>query len=391
MRKDRGRTTVVGTLAAVLTCAAVLVPSPGRATPPRCVAPPATGQDTPAPSWTQQWYPPDRLTGLASGRGVTVAVIDSGVDADHPSVRGRVVPGEDPLAGGDGRVDCVGHGTAVASIVVQLAPDVTILPVRVSEQEAVDGTPPGRAVSAPAFALAIRHAVDRGARVVNLSVVLYRDDPTVRDAIRYALDRDTVVVAAVGNEYERGDPVPYPAAYDGVLGVGAIRPDGLRWPGSQVGPYVDVMAPGGEVTAAAAGHGYAVYEGTSFAVPFVAATAALVREYRPGLTAHEVDERILATVDPAPDGSRSAAYGYGIVDPYRAVTDTVGNLAATTTATAAAGPLPGAGADHPRRTAARRSRDRALAIAAVGASVAALLVLAGTAIPRARRRRWRAG
>ena len=399
-RRGAGVAALVAVLATVLATGFLLAPaSPGWATPAGCGVSPPPGGDLAAVPWTQRWYAPERLTSLATGRGITVAVVDSGVDATHPQLRGRVAAGEDALAGGDGRVDCVGHGTAVASIIAAqptagvafrgLAPDVTILPVRVSEQESVDGGTPARAAGPAGFAQAVRHAVDRGARVLNLSVVLYRDDPAVRDAIRYAVDRDVVVVAAVGNAHDKGDPTPYPAAYDGVLGVGAIRPDSTRWPGSQVGPYVDLVAPGGEVPAAVPGHGYAVYEGTSFAVPFVAATAALVREYRPDLSARDVGLRLTSTADPAPGGPHSPGYGYGIVNPYRAVTErlptSVAQSAGVTLPAGAALPA----ADHRQATTA--GRRRALTAAATGALAAAVLALAGSAFPRGRRRRWRAG
>ena len=130
--------------------------------------------------------------------------------------------------------------------------------------------------------------------------------------------------------------MPYPAAYDGVLGVGAIGPDGVRQDFSQVGPYVDIVAPGGDVTVAWPDGRYSVQSGTSYATPFVAATAALVRDYRPDLTAREVVRRIVATADPAPGGVRSRAYGSGVVNPYRAVTETVAGAAAGA-ATAARG------------------------------------------------------
>ena len=90
---------------------------------------------------------------------------------------------------------------------------------------------------------------------------------------------------------------------------------------SQVGAYVSVVAPGSGVVAAAPGHGLGRYDGTSFAAPFVAATAALIRQYHPGIRAPEVIARILATTDPAPGNRPSPAYGYGILNPYRAVTE----------------------------------------------------------------------
>jgi type VII secretion-associated serine protease mycosin len=283
--------------------------------------------------WAQQRYQPQRLSGIVDGSGVVVAVLDSGVDGTNPLLRGRVLPGSDELGTGDGRLDCVGHGTAVASIIAAtdpgggfagLAPRARILPVRVTEQEIAGGTATGLPGSAAGLASAVRWAVAHGARVLNLSLVLYQDVPALRDAVADALHRDVVVVAAAGNGHVQGsdaDRVPYPAGYPGVIGVGAIGPDGLRLAGSPVGSFVDIVAPGGDVVAAGHGSALAEYSGTSFAAPFVSATAALIRQRDPQLSAAEVSARILGSADPAPDGRPSAGYGRGIVNPYRAVTE----------------------------------------------------------------------
>ncbi|MEO3776125.1 type VII secretion-associated serine protease mycosin [Micromonospora sp. B11E3] len=367
---------------------------------PGCSAPLAPARPVVSVPWPQRRYAPERLSALATGAGVTVAVIDSGVDREHPQLSGRVLDGADFLdAGGDGSRDCAGHGTGVASIIAAvphpgvafqgLAPRVRVLPVRVSEQQVVDGRQSGRTVSAAGFARAIRWAVDHGADVLNLSVVLYADNSAVRAAVGYALARDVVVVAAAGNLHDSGDPRPYPAAYDGVLGVGAIGSDGRRAQFSQTGPYVDLVAPGGEVLMAAPGQGHRQADGTSYAAPFVAATAALVRQYRPGLTAAQVAQRILATADPAPGDGSGGGYGAGVLNPYRAVTET--GAEPTGRVSQAAG-LPVDRADpaelawRARRAAAR---ERALAVAAVAGAVVAGAVLLAVLLPRGIRRRWR--
>jgi membrane-anchored mycosin MYCP len=358
-------------------------------TAPTCtnaVAPAAAVADLP---WAQARYAPERLTSLSAGAGVTVAVIDSGVDDDHPQLRGQVAAGRDFLDGsGDGRLDCVGHGTAVASIIaarpaagaefVGLAPAAQILPVRVSEQQVIDGREAGRTVTPAEFARGIRWAVDHGADVINLSIVLYADNPDVRAAVTAALSRDVVVVAAVGNLHANGDPVPYPAAYDGVIGVGAIGPDGALPPFSQVGPYVDVVAPGGDVLAAAPRGGHTTQSGTSYAAPFVAATAALVRAYRPDLSAGGVAARILATADPVGGGP---GFGRGVVNPYRAVAETP--VAARPPA--AASPLPAAAVDPVAEARSARRDDaerRAVWLALGAAALAAVVALVGTVVRR---------
>jgi membrane-anchored mycosin MYCP len=389
------RTAPLG-LAVLVTGLVVLVPAtPAPAAPPPCTTTPPAGRVLPDVPWAQQWYAPERLTGLADGTGVQVAVIDSGVDGAQPQLRHRLVPGKDLLDGGDGTRDCVGHGTAVASIIAAapqpgvgfrgLAPGATLVPFRVTDQ--VEGAASGRAGTAAGFATAIRQAVAAHAKVLNVSIVLYRDDPAVRDAVAYALASDVVVVAAAGNAHGQGDPVPYPAAYDGVIGVGAIGPDGQRWPDSQVGPYVDLVAPGSAVTAATVGDGCAVgFEGTSFAVPFVAATAALVRQYSPALRARDVAARLLATADPTPDGPDSRAYGHGVLNPYRAVTDVVASPAPPQ----AAQPIRAARAT-PANATARRARADALVIAAAGVALTATFALVASALARGRRRQWRPG
>jgi membrane-anchored mycosin MYCP len=342
--------------------------------------------------WAQRWYEPQRLTGVADGSGVTVAVIDSGVDANHRQLRGRVLPGRDYLTTSgvrDGRTDCVSHGTEVASIIaagpasgtsfVGLAPGAKILPIRVTE--ATDAQAGGRAGNGAGLAQAINAAVNAGAQVLNVSMVLYRDDPRVRAAVSNAVRHDALVVAAVGNGHINApgpDPVPYPAAYPGVLGVGAIDSTGSRLPQSQVGSYVDIAAPGADVTAAAAGDGLLLVSGTSFAAPFVSGTAALIRS-RERLPAAEVAARITGAADPAPDSARGEQYGHGILDPYRAVTE----VPAARAPVARAAGLPVRVPVAPSRAV---SRIGALELAGAALGLAALvLLLASAASHRARR------
>ncbi|MEV4844215.1 type VII secretion-associated serine protease mycosin [Micromonospora matsumotoense] len=384
-------------LLAALPAVTVSSVTPARAAP-ACASPPAPARPVAALPWPQRRYAPERIAPLTTGTGVTVAVIDSGVDRRHPQLRGRVLDGADFLdPGGDGTRDCAGHGTGVASIIAAgegagvafrgLAPGARILPVRVSEQQVVEGRESGRTVSAADFARAVRWAVDHDADVLNLSVVLYADHPAVRDAIDYAVRRDVLVVAAAGNLHDGGDPLPYPAAYDGVLGVGAVTPAGARAQFSQVGTYVDLVAPGSDVLMAAPGQGHQRAEGTSYAAPFVAGTAALLRQYRPELSAAEVARRIVGTADPAPGGRRSG-YGAGVLNPYRAVVETgtgPGPAVRSTLALPAQRADPVLLARQHRRAA---TRDRALLVATVTGGVLTVAVLLAVVLPRGVRRRW---
>lgn len=389
---------------AFATMIAVAVALPGAAGPataargavPGCDNAPAPVEPVTSLPWAQRRYAPDRLAPLATGAGVTVAVVDSGVDPDHVQLKGRVLSGNDFLNRGlDGSRDCAGHGTAVASLIAAaprdgvefrgLAPEAKILPVRVSEQQIIDGRKSGRSVDRADFARAIRWAVDHGADVINLSVVLYEDSTPVREAVEHALAEDVVVVAAAGNLHDNGDPRPYPASYPGVIGVGAIGVAGQRASFSQVGSYVDLVAPGEAVLVAAPGRGHLEQSGTSYAAPFVAATAALLREYWPELSAAEVAARIVATADPAPNGT---GYGGGVLNPYRALTDT-GAVSRTRPATA----LPRAEVDPAlvaRQSRRATARERAMLVAGIAAGAVALTVLVATVVPRGMRRRWRA-
>ncbi|GIJ08266.1 type VII secretion-associated serine protease mycosin [Micromonospora andamanensis] len=375
----------------------VMAETPARAAS-GCPSPPAPARPVSASPWPQQRYAPERLTGLATGAGVTVAVVDSGVDRRHPQLAGRVLAGTDLLdAGGDGRLDCVGHGTGVASIIAAaprdgtsfrgLAPQARILPVRVSEQQIVDGRGTGRTAAPEDLGRAVRWAVDRGVAVVNLSVVLYTDHPTVRAAVAYAVSRDVVVVAAAGNLSGGGAPRPYPASYEGVIGVGAIGADGVPADFSLPGSHVDLLAPGAGVLVAAPGQGHRSADGTSYAAPFVAATAALLRQYHPDLSAVQVARRIIATADPAP----GSGHGAGVLNPYRAVTETgppPGRARAAATGLADHRPDPALLAQQDRR---RDARHRALLLSGVGVSMMAAVVVLAAVLPRGIRRRWRPG
>ncbi|WP_332888623.1 type VII secretion-associated serine protease mycosin [Actinokineospora bangkokensis] len=376
-----------------------LAPLPAAAAPPAgaCRDPEPGRPVVPQVPWAQQLLDLDRVHAHSTGAGVAVAVVDSGVDADHPQLAGRVLPGRDFFLAGTlpGNFDCESHGTAVASIIAAgpaegvafrgVAPDARVLPVRVSDREFTDGGDP-IPIDVDVVSRGIRYAVDEGARVLNLSLSGYGDYPAIRDAVGYAQSRDVLVIAAVGNRQQDGGGPSFPAAYDGVLGVGSVDISGARSRGSQVGPYVDVVAPGEGVLAAARAGGHAYWTGTSFAAPFVAGTAALVRSAWPQLTAPQVAARITATASPARGGRGSAEYGAGVVDPYRAVTERL----------AAEGPLAMPPVtDPPVDEAALREQawwQRAGSSAVIGVGVVALAIVVAAVwalvAPRGRRSRW---
>jgi membrane-anchored mycosin MYCP len=385
---------------AVTTAFLLVAPIPAHAANV-CETLPAAAPTSKAEPYEDQLYDPERLAALATGAGIRVAVIDSGVDATHPQLRGHVLAGRDVLHGDPtGRQDCVGHGTAVAGIIAAqprqgvgmqgLAPGVQIVPVRVSEQEKIDGKTEGEAGSPGKFAQAIEWAADPGggrAQVINLSLVMTADDPAVRDAVADAIDRGVTVVAAAGNDAQQGNPRPYPASYPGVIGVGAVGPDGQRSAFSQHGDYVDLVAAGDQLTVAARRSGQTTGQGTSYAAPFVAATAALILQRFGPQSPAQVTRRLLATADPAPGGGQSDDYGYGLLNPYRALTETLGPEQPP-----AAAPMvmhsedPAAVALQERRARAERM---SMTAAAVGGGVVALVGILAIVLRHGRRRGWR--
>ncbi|MEU9658851.1 type VII secretion-associated serine protease mycosin [Streptomyces chartreusis] len=267
----------------------------------------------------------------SQGQGVTVAVVDSGVDASHPDLAGQVLEGKDFTGGGNAQEDRLGHGTSMASIIaghghgegnssgmMGLAPKAKILPLRTLQTE----KDPNHDET---WAAAVRYAVDKGAKVINLS---FSNDggKTLSDgraAIAYAQAHDVVVVSGSGNEGSIA--VDEPAALPGVVAVGAIDEKANRWEGSNTGKGLALMAPGVKVLAAdtTRSQQYSLSNGTSDATAYVSAAAALVRSKYPDLSAGQVINRLIKSATFAHHKGLKAPdeeYGYGIVRPYSALT-----------------------------------------------------------------------
>jgi type VII secretion-associated serine protease mycosin len=267
----------------------------------------------------------------STGRGVVVAVVDSGVDGSHPDLAGQVLPGIDMVSpdGADGP-DPVGHGTTVAGLiagrndddrgVVGLAPDAKILPVRVLDDE-------NRYDDALIVAKGVRWAVDNGARVINLSLGGSGDSPALAAAIDYAFARDVVVVACTGNlATSKSSKVWYPAREPGVIAVSGLERNGKDlWSGSITGHETVLTAPATGLNGARP-NGYWLVQGTSFASPLVAATAALIRSRYPQMSAGDVVNRMISTAKDLGPTGRDDRFGYGLVDPAAALTTDVSSI-----------------------------------------------------------------
>lgn len=268
---------------------------------------------------------------ISQGDGVTVAVIDSGV-SDHQDLAGQVLAGAD-LTGGSsqGHADTSGHGTGMASLIaghghgtqagiMGLAPKAKILPIKVPLTDATEFG----AGQDSRLADAIHFAVDHGAKVVNMSIGgTLGHDAGIRAAVSYAVSKDVVLVAASGNLGQEHNPVQYPAAFPGVVAVGAVDKQGNVWPGSNTGPETTLVAPGVGIYRATAksASSYGTGTGTSDASAYVSAIAALIRAKYPELSAGQVINRMIKSAVAPPDHSTvpNDSYGYGIASPGKAL------------------------------------------------------------------------
>lgn len=269
---------------------------------------------------------------VTRGEGVTIAIIDSGVDAGHPDLAGAVIGGTDVSGRGSptgttplGPVG-ITHGTMVASLaagrgtgtdsgVIGAAPAASILSISlVFGPEERDGD--------LQIAEGVRWAVDHGADIISLSLTrnTLSWPESWDDAFGYAEQNDVVVVAAAGNRGSGTDEVGAPATMPGVLAVGGVDRDGRASDAaSSQGISIGVMAPSEGLVGAIPGGGYANWQGTSGATPIVAGIVALVRSAYPDLDAAGVINRIISTARPVTAAVPDPLYGYGLIDADAAV------------------------------------------------------------------------
>jgi serine protease len=256
----------------------------------------------------------------STGAGITVAVIDTGVDAGHPDLAGQVLPGIDLIAGAEGvSTDPNGHGTHVAGTiaavtgngagVTAVAPHAKILPIR-----ALDADGSGYMSDT---ATGIVYATDHGAQVINMSLGGTESSTAVSTAISYARSKGVVVVAAAGNSRANGSPTSYPAADDGVIAVASTTSDDVYSSFSNRGDYIDVAAPGSAIISTyppASGSAYVSMSGTSMAAPHVAALAALLKSYHADLTPDQIQQAMQNSAVDLGTPGKDSDYGYGRVD-----------------------------------------------------------------------------
>ena len=250
---------------------------------------------------------------------IVVAVIDTGVQLDHPDLEGRLAEGFNVIDPSSPPDDDVGHGTHVAGIIAAQVNNqegvagmtwyTRIMPIK-----ALDSTGAG---SAYAVAEGVIWAADHGAHVINMSLGNYAQSQFLHEAIQYAVDKGVVVVAASGND--NTDRPGYPAAYPEVIAVAATDPGGGKAEYSNYGDYIDVAAPGTSIASTYPGGRYAALSGTSMASPHVAALVSLIRAANPELTPAEVADIVCSTANDLGDKGKDPYFGYGEIDVQKAL------------------------------------------------------------------------
>jgi subtilisin family serine protease len=308
------------------------------------------------PQFASQWGLnrigcPDAWDLTTGDPAIVVAVVDTGVDLNHPELASLLVPGQDLVDFTAGSIpqpgwvfegdytgvdpvpqDEVGHGTHVAGTICCLSNNgtgvagvswnVRLLPVRVLARvrETSSGRVSGLGSSAN-IAAGIRWAVDNGARVINMSLGGSGDAMVEREAVAYAVSKGVVVVAAMGNDNTTAPS--YPAAYPDVIAVAATDSSDHRASFSNRGPHIDISAPGVGIVSTYWDDTYATLSGTSMASPHVAGVAALVLSRNHALTAAQVGNILRTTARPLRDAPADPvpndAYGYGLVQAAAAV------------------------------------------------------------------------
>ncbi|MGV8886060.1 MAG: S8 family serine peptidase [Microbacteriaceae bacterium] len=273
------------------------------------------------------------------GKGVVVAVVDSGIDVRNKHLRSVVIGGINLVGDGEnpkGFTDLTGHGTAIAgqiaaqlipeSGVVGLAPDARLLSVRVFRATDDGAVREGFGPKTSRIAQGIVWATDAGAQIINVSMSQTTNSPALASAVSYATSRGSLVVASAGNANTADDDTPgprYPAAYDGALAVSAADDAGVVDDASISGPHVQVAAPGKNVLTSATGSGDCMYatEGpaTSYATGYASAAAALVASVYPSESPAEWAYRLMATATRSSPDVRDDSAGWGVIQPLDAI------------------------------------------------------------------------
>ncbi|MDQ6421099.1 S8 family peptidase [Paenibacillus sp. LHD-117] len=256
--------------------------------------------------------------------GVIIAVLDTGVQSNHPDLKDKLIEGTNIVSNNSAPDDDVGHGTHVAGIIgasVNNGEGVAgvswynkIMPIKVLDSSGAGST--------YSVAQGIIWAVDHGAKVINMSLGNYAQADFLHDAIKYAYERDVVLIAASGND--NTERPGYPAAYPEVFAVAATNNNKEKASFSNYGDYIDVAAPGDSIASTYPGSQYAALSGTSMASPHVAALAGLIRSVNPDLSNEEVMEIMRVSARDLGTDGKDIYFGYGEIDVNKALNAATG-------------------------------------------------------------------
>jgi len=276
------------------------------------------------PDWPKQWGPQkieaDWAWNTTMGDpSVLVAVVDTGIDWNHPDLAENYVPlGYDWVNNDPDPMDDHGHGTHCAGVIVAIANNsigmAGLAQVRVMAEKGLDESGSGRLSD---LASAIIHAVDQGADIVSCSWGSYEKSTLLHEAVKYAYDHGVLVVAAAGNDAT--DTKHYPAAYDEVFAVTATDQNDDPASFTNFGNWVEVAAPGVRIYSTVWDDSYAYMSGTSMSAPHVSGVAALIWSRFSDMTRDQVWTQLQYTADDLGDPSFDVYYGYGRVNARRAV------------------------------------------------------------------------
>ena len=282
-----------------------------------------------ATQWHRSEMDMDRAWGLSTGSGVVIAVIDTGIDIDHPAFAGRISEKSynaySNQIGKEYVRDETGHGTHVSGIIAASGVDGVYGVAPNVEVMAIKANYPGiMFYSSEHLYRAINYAAANGADVINISYGRRYDngeDPTEKQVIANAIARGVTVVCSAGNDYD--SHAAYPAAYPETIAVSATarQYQFADWFSnfSNFGPEIDISAPGSHIDSTIMGGGYGSMSGTSMAAPNVAGTAALIKALNPSYTPAQVRQTLCGTARDVGALGWDDYYGYGIVNAYAAV------------------------------------------------------------------------
>ncbi|TGZ11586.1 S8 family serine peptidase [Streptomyces rhizosphaericola] len=288
-------------------------------------AQPAAAVDVQSKQWYLKAMQAEEMWKIATGEGIQLAVIDTGVNPETPSLRGQVLKGLDATGTeGDENDDYSGHGTTMAELIAGtgkgggikgLAPGAKIVPMRIGTSEFQKE----HSSNVHDWADAIRAAADSDAKIISMSFGSPYSTPQEREAVKYVQDKGKLLFAAVGNDAQGRNRDEYPASYPQAVGVSSADKNGKVSEYSQNGNSVDVAAPGSEIPRWC-DNSFQRYcdgeGGTSAATAIASASAALVWSANPDWTANQVLNVLFDTASRDwKKGDRSSYLGHGLIRP----------------------------------------------------------------------------